>query len=192
MKKLFLLFAYCLLPIAYCCSQDFGPPPQTINPNPTNPTTPPPANATPPFWSWDRVYYGGGLGGGFSSGITFINFNPQVGYKITERFSVGLGGTYMYFSEPGYIPDNIYGGDVFSRFFLTKSLFLHAEFEELNGQFNPYSLDRYFINDVWVGGGIRQRAGNTSINIMILFNLVDNQYSPFSNPEIMGGVGIGF
>ena len=43
----------------------------------------------------DRIYFGGG--GGFSAGTNFtsISLAPQVGYKITDRYSAGIGITYQ-------------------------------------------------------------------------------------------------
>lgn len=174
-------------------AQDFTPP-KPVNPNPDNTNSP--SKPTPPFWSWDRVYGGGGLGLQFGT-VTLINIAPIVGYKITERYSVGIGIEYMYFAYqpaanfPTY-SQNIYGGNIFNRFFITKSIFAHVEYETLNSNWNTYYPDRrFFIENFWVGGGLRQRAGNVSLNIMALWNLNENIYSPFPNPQIRMGVSVG-
>jgi long-subunit fatty acid transport protein len=185
MKRLVLFFACCLLPTAYCLSQDFTPPKLVDAPK-----------EKPPFWSWDRVYGGGGLGLQFGT-VTLINVAPIIGYKITERYSVGVGIEYMYFAYkpssnfPTY-SQNIYGGNIFNRFFITNSIFAHVEYETLNSNWNTYYPDRrFFIDNFWVGGGLRQRAGNASLNIMALWNLNENIYSPFPNPQIRMGVSFG-
>ena len=184
MKK-WLLIAYCLLPIAYCLSQDFNPP----APAPQKP-------GKEPFWSWDKVYGGGGLGLQFGQ-VTFINIAPVVGYKFTPRYSAGIGIEYIYF---GYKPapslptysQNIYGGNVFNRFLVTDFLFLHAEYEVLNSNWDTYFADkRFWIENYWVGGGLRQQVGNSSMYLMVLKNLADNKYSPFPDPQIRIGINLG-
>ena len=181
MKKIILLFAFCLLPIAYCFSQDFNPP------------KPKKENENKPFWSWERVYGGGGIGLQFGN-ITLINVAPDIGYKITDRYSAGFGIRYIYLGDRRYNPPyemSIYGGSFFNRFIITNFLFAHAEYELLNGPWDPYSAKRFNLNNVWVGGGLRQAAGNASLNIMALWNLNDEPFNPFPNPQIRMGISIG-
>ena len=183
MKKIILLFVCCFFPVAFCLSQDFNPP------------VPKPEKEKKPFWSWDKVYGGGGVGLWFGGRSTFVNLSPQVGYKITEKYSAGLGITYIYIQDRNYIPPislNIYGGNIFNRYLLTDFLFAHAEYEILNG--NWELTDRRFnLSNVWVGGGLRQHAGNSSINILGLWNLNENIYSKayFPSPQIRIGFSIG-
>ena len=176
------LFACFLLLATNCFTQDFN--------------APPPKPDKPAFWSWDKVYTGGGLGLQFGS-VTLVNISPIVGYKITPKYSAGVGIEYMYF---GYKPSsnsptysqNIYGGNIFNRFFVTDFLFLHAEYEALNSNWATYSPDkRFWIENYWVGGGLRQRAGNASLFIMVLKNLANNIYSPFPDPQIRVGINLG-
>ncbi|TAL62531.1 MAG: hypothetical protein EPN85_02510 [Bacteroidetes bacterium] len=179
MKQLSVIFVYCLLFTVYCFSQDFNPP------------KPKKENEKKPFWSWDRVYMGGGLGMQFGS-VTLINVAPDIGYKITERYSAGVGIRYMYFSDRRYTPPfelNIYGGSIFNRFIVTDFFFLHGEYEVLNGPWNQYRAKRFNIINVWVGGGLRQVAGNASLNITALWNLNDEGYLP--NPQIRMGISVG-
>ena len=189
MKRTILLFAYCLLPIAFVTlsvdegvSQDFTPP-----------KTPDPAKDKPPFWSWSRVYGGGGLGLQFGT-FTLINSAPDIGYKITDRLSAGVGIRYIYMADKRVIPIyemNVYGGSVFSRLLLTDFLFAHAEYEVLNGPFGYYTNERTNLTNVWVGGGFRQHSGNVSLNIMGLWNLNDTPNNPFPNPQLRIGMTVG-
>ncbi len=181
MKKNLLLIACCLLSITYCFSQDFNPPaPKTEKPK-------------EPFWSTSKIYGGGGIGLWFGSSGSNVNLNPQIGYKLTEKFSMGVGATYMYISDKRFLPPinfNIYGGDIFSHYIITDFLFAHAEYELLNGNWNtPLDNSRFFIQNVWVGGGLRQHMGNSSLNLMCLWNLNDQGY--IQNPQISMGINIG-
>jgi long-subunit fatty acid transport protein len=178
MKKVVTFLAYYLLPVVYCFSQDFNPPI--------------PKGDKTPFWSWNKIYTGGSLGLQFGT-VTLINIAPDIGYKITERYSAGVGIRYMYFSDitlkPPYVL-NIYGGSIFNRFIVTNFLFLHGEYEVLNGPWKqPFPSKRFNLNNVWVGGGFSQGAGNAAINIMALWNLNDEHYIP--NPQIRMGISIG-
>jgi len=178
-KPVFVLILF-LFSYGFCISQDFDPP------------VPTPKDEKKPFWSWDKVYTGGGLGLQFGT-ITLINIAPDIGYRITERYSAGVGFRYMYFSDKRYNPPyevNIYGGSVFNRFIVTNFFFLHGEYEILNGPWkSQFPKNRFNIYNVWVGGGLSQGSGNASINIMALWNLNDEGYLP--NPQIRMGVSIG-
>ncbi len=176
MKKTVVVFFTCLLFSALCFSQDFNPPA--------------PKKEKLPFWSWDRVYTGGGIGLQFGA-VTLANIAPDIGYMITERYSAGIGLRYMYFSDKRYSPPyeiNIYGGSIFNRFIVTDFLFLHGEYEVLNGPWR-YLNQRFWLNNVWVGGGLRQGSGNVFLNLMALWNLNDEGYLP--NPQIRMGISVG-
>jgi hypothetical protein len=173
------------LPTAACFSQDFNPP------------EPKKEKEKKPFWSWDKVYGGGGIGLSFGNRITFINLSPQVGYKITEKYSAGFGITYIYVQDRGFTPAyslNIFGGNIFNRYLITNFLFAHAEYEIINGPWNlPYSNKRFNLYNVWLGGGLRQSAGHSSLNIVALWNLNETFYSRmyFPSPQIRIGINIG-
>lgn len=150
---------------------------------------------TPPkkeFWSKDRIVYGGDMGLLFGS-ITFINLSPTIGYKVTNRYIPGVGINYLYYRDNRMnFETSIYGGSIFNRFYVMKFLFLHAEYQILNGKFDYY-LDRFNIHNVWVGAGIsRSILGAASLNLLVLFNLNETEYSFPASPWIRGGIGIGF
>lgn len=111
---------------------------------------------------------------------------------------------------------NTFGGALFSRYYLSGlfsnelgNLFGHIEYEYLS-YINPYSLTNgqtsikgpygYYIksnqtieiNSFFVGGGYRQQVGGrVGLDLLILFNLNDNLYSPYTNPIFRFGVGVG-
>lgn len=148
---------------------------------------------------WDRVYTGGGIGLQFGS-QTFINVSPLIGYRLTEKFSVGLSATYLYYRYKDYNPaysfsSNTYGGSVFSRYLIFENLFAHVEYEVLRLEARD-NVSRLLgtkdITSVLVGGGYRQMLGDrSSINLMLLYNLNETTYSPYQNPIIRISFGIG-
>lgn len=184
MKRHILIFVYCLLCTVYCFSQDFTPP-----------APPKPKKEKTPFPDRDKVYFGGGLGLWFGTRTSFVNLSPIVGYRVTEKYSAGVGITYINIQDRSYAPPitlNAFGGNIFNRFLLTDFLFAHAEYEILNGNWT-LTERRFNLENIWVGGGLRQHAGGSSLMIYALWNLNETLYSKayFPSPQIRVGLGIG-
>lgn len=147
---------------------------------------------------------GGGLGLQFGS-VTMIDISPQAGYFLNEYLLLGIGLTYQYVNDRRYqIPfkTNVYGGSVFGRFYMPffRSVFLHAQYEYLAYNTNSYNLYNYGrdeyewlnVQNILVGAGYRQLiAGRSSLNIMVLWNLNETEYSLYQNPVIRIGFDIG-
>lgn len=149
----------------------------------------------------DRMEFGGIVGAQFGD-VTYIELAPLAAYHITEAFHAGLGLTYQYYhvNYTGY-PDyssSAYGGSIFARYFVWRDLFAHVEYAPLyitNFQFPPYVTpvdEAPWAHDIFLGGGYRQRfAERASVNLMLLFNVNETVYSPYSNPIIRIGFGVG-
>jgi hypothetical protein len=111
---------------------------------------------------------------------------------------------------------NVIGGRIYLRYYLASffdnflgNIFVHTEYEYLSyihdykydplGTFrdpywNYYSPGREIIeiHSFFVGGGYRQPLSNrVFFDFLILFNLNDSYYSPYSNPIFRLGVGVG-
>ena len=147
----------------------------------------------------DHLYFGGSFGVQFGS-QTYIELAPIVGYKFTQRFSAGLGLKYIYYkfndnySNYNYT-SNIYGGGPFARFTVFDGLFLHAEYEILNLEIPDSYYQKYTrqnVTSVFLGGGYRQMIGDrSSLDFLFLYNINESSYSPYVNPVIRIGFGIG-
>jgi hypothetical protein len=145
----------------------------------------------------ERLFWGGNLGMNFGN-ITFIDISPLLGYRLTDRLVIGPGITYMYYREnfPPWpiFETSIYGGRIFGRYFFTSSLFSHGEYEVLNiGVVNRITNmpERSNITNLIAGGGFRRPMGGRGFfNVMVLFNLSNNNF--YQNPIIRGGFGFGF
>jgi hypothetical protein len=161
----------------------------------------------------DRIFFGGGLGLQFGD-VTLIDISPMVGYRITEKLATGITLTYKYYKIKNYYPyylnlpsndlkSNIYGGSLFSRYFLFENLFAQAEYEYLLYSYDSYypksggsgySKSKETINmpSFFLGGGYRQPIGErTFFTITVLYNFSESPYSPYSNPIIRAGISVG-
>jgi hypothetical protein len=145
----------------------------------------------------DKVFVGGNLGFQFGT-VTFAEVSPLIGYRITDKISAGIGATYQYYryKDPTYqLETNVYGGRVFGRYFFTDYLFAHAEYEYLNLEaYDFYPTRRVDVESLLVGGGYFQHLGSSSssgVFVMLLYNLTESAYTPYSNPIIRIGVNLG-
>lgn len=153
----------------------------------------------------DRLFFGGNLSLSVGT-ITAIQVSPLVGYRITPRWSAGLGIDYEYYKSSGRyfgsIPvsaysTSIFGGNLFTNYVFLKnfptdglSLLAQTEYEALSLEkkyFKDYnSSGRFILNSFFVGGGIRQRMGRrSSVNILLMWNLNETQYSPYYNNPML-------
>jgi hypothetical protein len=160
-----------------------------------------------------RWFVGGNIGLQFGY-VTLIDVSPIIGYNISDRFAVGTGLTYKYYRIRNYFYDpylnsyrhfrsHIYGGPVFSRFYISRQIFAHAEYEFLRFRNEVYvqntagqSYDRHYqninVHSMFVGGGYRQYfSRGSAFEIMLLWNLNETPNSPYNNPVIRMGFSIG-
>jgi hypothetical protein len=145
----------------------------------------------------DRLVYGGNVGLNFGN-ITSIGVAPWVGYRVTDRFIPGIGLSYNYYRMkfPGSptFETSIYGGSIWARYFIFENIFAHAEYEVLNGEWEPYYRPgrRYNLSSMLVGGGYQQRFGRLSSYILVLYNVTYSYDSPYPSPLVLRvGIGIG-
>lgn len=138
-----------------------------------------------------RAYLMGGFGLNFGN-VTAVNLSPVLAYRFTGKIHGGVGINYTYYSNLLMkYSTNIYGGSIFTRFFILENLFAHSEYEKLYLRWSDgYNYD---LTNIYLGGGYNQRlGGNAFASILILYNLNDSPYSPYSNPIIRAGIGMGF
>lgn len=146
----------------------------------------------------NRFFTGGDFGLQFGSS-TYIQIAPLLGYRITEQFSAGITGKYIYYSlKDDYAgfdyKTNIYGGGLFTRYNVLEELFLHAEFEALSMEvpLSVYETNRRIVSGLFLGAGYRQFIGDhSSLNLMLLFDVIEDKYSPYTNPQIRIGFDFG-
>ncbi|MEA1873050.1 MAG: hypothetical protein U9N51_01300, partial [Bacteroidota bacterium] len=112
---------------------------------------------------YENFRFGGGFGLRLGT-VTQIELSPRVDYLATERWSFGVGGTYLYYNNKVYFYKTfIYGFNAFTDFAIVKdlssvfpigsgtALVLHAEANYLNLDpdidftANPSRTERFWI-----------------------------------------------
>ncbi|MEL7147853.1 MAG: hypothetical protein AAFO69_15880 [Bacteroidota bacterium] len=141
----------------------------------------------------DRIYTGGNVGFSFSNNITSIAVSPIVGYMVTDRFSVGLGGTYQVnqFRNLGLNLNN-YGARAFLRYNVTPEFFVYTEYEHLVFEFpvlGSSEVDTDSFNGFFVGGGYAVPISDRlSFVAIALYNLAYNNTNfPYPSPLVTRG-----
>lgn len=148
-------------------------------------------------FSWDRFFWGGNVGAWIGN-PTFVDLSPLVGYKITEKFSAGVGVIYNYYSYTysNYkYSTNLIGSRLYGRYFIFENVFAQAGWDHINRD-NPYAFnpnERVWVDNVLVGGGVRYPISDNFYCIAAgMFNLNQTPLSPYSNPIIQIGFIGGF
>jgi len=147
-----------------------------------------------------RWFYGGGIGLGFGD-VTYFSIQPMVGYRVSDRLSVGGSLIYRYRSDNRYASDlttSDYGASAFGRYTIAGPFFAQAELEQLSYEYVRSNLTttRTDATSLFAGGGISQPIGN-NVNAFatVMYNLSygSQSPSPYSSPWVIRiGVGVGF
>jgi len=143
-------------------------------------------------FDWDRVTVGGGLGATIGD-ITYFEIAPTFGYYLTDNILVGMGGTYIYYSNNIYnYKTNMYGANVFTQYlFNNMPVLAHAETALMN--YESFTREkRITTTAVLLGGGLKQDFGGRSyLSILILWDINETEDSFYPNPIIRAGIAIG-
>jgi long-subunit fatty acid transport protein len=150
----------------------------------------------------DRLVFGGDIGLSFGS-ITYIKLAPVIGYRITDRFTAGLGPIYIYekykdfnletstYGGKGVLSFTVIKGDDSGGAFPLGNIVIHLENEVVNVE--AYEFDystgysylkgRVWIDNLLAGLGLQQPiAGRFGVSMFILWDITQNKYSPYTNP----------
>lgn len=152
----------------------------------------------------ERIVVGGGLGLQFGSQVDMLSISPMVGYRLTEKLTMGTGFTYRYTKYKYYNPSIKlidYGVNPFARYVIFNGIFLHAEYEYLSYEFpeTPTTSKRDGFNSFMAGGGFVKPIGDkAAFYMMALYNfsyqnVQTGVYTPYPNPLILrAGITVGF
>lgn len=155
----------------------------------------------PPPTPVQRIFYGGNLDLAFGT-VTQISLSPEVGYRITNRLSAGVGIDYMFvYSEEYNFKGSIFGGNAFASFTVIKSLgelipFLRTDMGILiYGQFSYTNMGKFYTTlsgeePMWIaspmlGIGFQIPVSQRSYMLLtIMYNFNETTYSLYSNPVV--------
>lgn len=158
-----------------------------------------------------RLVLGGGAILSFGSGYANLGLSPMVGYKITDNFAAGIGGSYQYyrnkFQEVGLYSGNqlvqvirydrktsLYSVNAWARYLVWRNFFVHVQPELMNVGVpddvtqDPITYDitvtekRVNVPMVLAGAGLRQPiTGSLSLYAMLLYDVLQDNNSPYKN-----------
>ncbi len=147
----------------------------------------------------EKVYYGGGLGFNFWGDYFRVSAEPMVAYKVTPKLSAGVKLMYEYikYSTASETTYNNFGGSIFSRFRVIPQFYIHVEFAYYSYQYSSkiLSSEREWVPFLLLGGGYSQQLSkNTWVYAQALWDVIQDEKSPYSGnePWVSVGVGVGF
>ncbi|MDD4514857.1 hypothetical protein [Massilibacteroides sp.] len=150
--------------------------------------------------SFDRskLELGGSVGMQFGD-YTVVNIAPQLGYRVSEYFTAGVGASYTYYKDEYYngtkaydYKSSYFGMNVFGRFYPIQYLVLSVQ-PEASRMWRSYDAEggklkeNKFVASVLVGGGLRLGP----VTAMIQYDVVQDKNSPYSN-KIFYSIGYTF
>lgn len=154
---------------------------------------------------WKKKFYVGGYLGLTFGTYTNIDVSPIVGYRFLPNFSMGIGFIYNYTSQNNVglsgndkISTSNWGGRINANYVLFNFLALGVEYQYLSVDYysgwdnasNSPIYQKEPVNILFVGGGISQKVGrNAAIYIMVYYDLLQNQYSPYYNNDVVFRIG---
>lgn len=144
----------------------------------------------------DKVGVGGNVGLRFGD-ITYVEVSPIAGYRVSSFLMPGVGVSYRYiryrYYNYGNYENNVFGGSIWLRAYVAPMIFGYAEYEVINGEWDPLWQPgtRSNITTTFVGGGYSQEVGGSSSYILVLFATGQDGDSIYWNPVIRVGFMIG-
>lgn len=156
-----------------------------------------------------KLILGGSASLGFGSDYADFGLSPFVGYRFSERFSAGVGVGYQYTKLPIALYDPSIGAyttfstkfntitpNLWGRFFVWNNIFVSGIFENDFVNYKGYDNDNngdivsvkknVYVPCMLLGAGVKQPiGGRTSAIAEILYDVVQNQYSPYLNTPVI-------
>lgn len=145
----------------------------------------------------DQLKYGGSFGAYFGQ-TSYVELAPKVGYKVTDKLFAGVGFNYIYFSTKYYgqrFVSHIYGPSFFAQYVIYNGLFAYGEFNAYNIALqNPftYAQERTWIGSAPVGLGFYSGGQLGGVYLAVLYDLINNENSPYYNPNMPIILRVGF
>lgn len=149
------------------------------------------------------VYTGLGLGYSSYYGVSQFSFSmsPAIGYRVTDKFSVGPGISYSYnnygfptsVNTTQHISASNFGVKVFAQYMVYRQFFIHAEYESTRAELLAVDSNNNLtggtvarqVQTPLLGAGYRSQISNrAAADILLLYNFQDDYNSIYPNPVI--------
>ena len=161
---------------------------------------------------FDKIFFGGNASFRSNNGYTQLELAPMVGYRVTDRFLLGVSPTFVYARGSAVSGNGVViqeakalGYRLFTRYYLPteemlagNSVFFHAEYEALRYSWrqsnsNTEPLPHWFYAN-FVGAGISQKigGGRARLDLMVLYNLSYIQGQSLYNSPVIYRAGLTF
>ena len=143
-----------------------------------------------------NLFYGGYINLSFGS-YTVIGIEPMIGYKLTPKLSAGVKVQYNYIQDDRYAKSyttSTYGGSIFGRYLVTPKFYAQVEAASYSYEFFYFNggSEREWVPFLLAGGGFIQPLGERSwLNVQILFDVLQDDKSPYEDWEPFFSIGIG-
>lgn len=124
---------------------------------------------------------------------TMINISPMIGYRLTDRLISGVGISYMYYRYRTSTYQNsssLYGGRIYSRYYVVNNIFLHGEIETLSFSYiDPFTYEqsRYWFTTPMLGGGYTTNGirGGAMVSALYAFRSDDPRSPYYLSPLVL-------
>jgi outer membrane protein assembly factor BamA len=144
---------------------------------------------------WQRFYFGGGIGLGFSSGNTDFMIQPTIGFRLTRNLSTGILLDYEYLKNKDFhYTQHTYGGGIFLRYELpiaaSFGLVAHGEYDYLSKR-SKYDNGTKRNTDsgyIPLGAGLYFQSGRTRFSIIALWDMLRLNEEDGGSPSLRLGV----
>lgn len=136
----------------------------------------------------DKLYYGGNFGLAFSTNNYYFLLQPIVGYKLTEKFSVGVDPLFVYSSITATNPFNastkkfsttVIGPGLFVKYNLIENIFGYGEYQGISFSAPVYDVYKadfvnkdFWNNNLYLGGGYSSNGSGSGTYVMVLYNVL--------------------
>ena len=153
---------------------------------------------TPGSMAAGRWWGGGGFGVAFGGNSDYVSVEPVLGYRVTDRLTVGGRLILRYRRDKRFEPDlttTDYGAALFTRYLVTDLVYVQGEYEHLNYEFRSLDgQDREGYDSLFAGAGFMVPIGrNASFFVSGLYNLLydEDDRGPYAEPWVLR-TGFGF
>lgn len=143
--------------------------------------------------TFNRWQTGGDFAVSFGT-VTYVNISPRVGYRFTEKLTLGGGVVYNYLKDnriKGFEFSN-YGGLIFANYSIIPELMLVSEYQSLSVErYSEFTNQktRVPVNILFIGAAYKLQLGAKSFGyISLLYDVLEDINSPYSNPYLGGGI----